>query len=67
MTILAFAEFMREKSEVLAKFREFEALVTNHTVLHIDKLGSDNVGAYVVRDFEKYLSGGGIRRQPTVR
>ena len=66
-TILAFAEFMRDKSEVLAKFRQFEALVTNHTVLYIDQLGSDNAEAYGGRDFEKYLSGGGIRRQLTVR
>ena len=53
--------------EVLAKFKEFEALVTTQTRLNIAQLGSDNGGAYVGRDFEQYLSGGGIGRQLTVR
>ena len=53
--------------EVLAKFKEFEALVTTHTRLNIAKLGSDNGRAYVGRDSEQYLSGGGIGRQLTVR
>ena len=47
-------------SEVLAKFKEFEALVTNYTGLNIADLGSDNGGVYVGRDFWQYLSGRGI-------
>ena len=54
--------FTRKKSEVLAKFKEFEALVTNHTGSNIAHLGTDNGGAwaYVGRDFWQYLSGRGI-------
>lgn len=39
--------FIREKSEVFTKFREFEALVCNQTGLKIGKLRSDNGGEYV--------------------
>ena len=63
----AFVYFMREKSEVFARFKEFEALVTNQTGLSIAQLRSDNGGEYIGRDFEQYLSGRGIHHQLTVR
>ena len=43
--------FMREKSEVLKKFKEFEAEVTNDKGRRIEALRTDNGGEYVSKEF----------------
>ena len=47
--------FIRQKSEVFDKFKEFEAIVTNDTDNNICALHSDNGGEYISREFEDYL------------
>ena len=46
---------MQHKSEVVYKFKEFEALVTNDSGLSIGTLHTDNGSEYVSKEFEKYL------------
>ena len=58
--------FMRHKSEVFEKFKEFEALVTNESDLSIGTLRTDNGGEYVSKEFEEYLKTKGIRHELTV-
>ena len=47
--------FMRHKSEVLDKFKEFESATTAGGTLKIGTLRSDNGGEYVSGDFKMYL------------
>ena len=54
------------KSEVLDKFKEFEARVTNETGLEISTLCTDNGGEYVSKEFEEFLKSKGIRHELTV-
>ena len=58
--------FMRHKSEVFQRFKEYEALVTNNVGGTIGVLRSDNGGEYVSGEFEKYLKSKGIRHELTV-
>ena len=58
--------FIRNKSEVFEKFKEFEALVTNDCNQRICVLWSDNDGEYVSEEFEAYLKLKGIRHELTV-
>ena len=58
--------FLKYKSEVLEKFRDFEALVTNQSGLKIGTLRTDNGGEYVSGEFEAYLKSKGIHHQLTV-
>ena len=58
--------FMRHKSEVLSKFKEFESLVTNECGQNIGILRSDNVGEYTSGEFKAYLKSRGIRQELTV-
>ena len=46
--------FMKYKSEVLEKFREFEAAIASSEE-RIRKLRTDNGGEYVSKEFEAYL------------
>ena len=46
---------LRNKSQVLERFKEFEALVTNECGNKIGALRSDNGGEYISKDFEDYL------------
>ena len=59
--------FLREKSDVFDRFREFESLVTNQTGLRIGTLRSDGGGEYVNSDFEQYLVLQGIHHELTIR
>ena len=43
------------KSEVLDKFKEFEAITTNDSGESIGTLRSDNGGEYLSNEFEAYL------------
>ena len=58
--------FMKHKSEVLAKFKEFEAEVTNESSQKIGKLRTDNGGEYLSQGFEAYLKLKGIKHEFTV-
>jgi len=58
--------FIKKKSEVFEKFKEFEASVTNHFGCKIKTLRSDGGGEYTSTDFEQYLKMNGIRHEVTV-
>ncbi len=58
--------FMKKKSEVLEKFKEFEAATTNEAGRSIGILRTDNGGEYLSREFEDYLKGKGIKHELTV-
>jgi len=58
--------FLKHKSQVLEKFKEFEADVTNESGQRIGTLRTDNCGEYLSREFEAYLRSKGIRREQTV-
>ena len=57
---------MKHKSEVLEKFKEWEAAVTNQTECKIKTLRADNGGEYTSTDFEDFLKEKGIRHETTV-
>ena len=57
---------MKQKSEVVDKFKEFEAEVTNETGLSIGTLRTDNGGEYVSKVFEEFLKHRVIRHECTV-
>ena len=58
--------FMRHKSEVLDKFKEFEAATTTDSGQKVCTLRSDNGGEYVSQELETYLKSKGIRHKLTV-
>lgn len=58
--------FMKNKNEVLDKFKEFERLVSTECNEKIQCLRSDNGGEYVSKIFETYLKQQGIRHETTV-
>ena len=57
--------FLKNKSEVLSKFQEYESMVTNLTGLKIQTLRSDNGGEYTSKEFAKFCASMGIVRQFT--
>ena len=58
--------FIRHKSEVLNKFKEFESLVTAECGQSIGILRSDNGGEYISSEFKAYLKSKGIQQELTV-
>ena len=56
---------MKQKSEVLSKFKEWEAAVTNETDCKIKTLRTDNGGEYTSTEFEDFLRDKGIRHETT--
>jgi transposase InsO family protein len=58
--------FLKQKSEVFEKFKEFEAIVTNECGRQIGALRTDNGGEYVLTEFEAYLKLKGIRHEFSV-
>lgn len=58
--------FLKWKSEVLEKFKEFKSEATNCTGLKIMTLCTDNGGEYTSREFEAYPKMKGIRHELTV-
>ena len=62
-THLTSVYFMKHKSEVLKKFQEFEAAVTNECGERVVKLRTDNGGEYMC---EEYLKSKGIQHELTV-
>ena len=58
--------FIQPKSEVVDKFKEFEAATTTDSGQRVCVLWSDNGGEYVSLEFETYLKSRGIRHELTV-
>ena len=58
--------FLKHKSEVLAKFKEFESITTNDCGYKIGALRTDNGGEYVSSEFQEYLKRKGIRHVLTI-
>ena len=57
--------FMKNKSEVFNKFKEFELCTTNECGLSIGTLRSDNGGEYLSKEFVSYLQSRGIHHELT--
>ena len=61
-----FVYFMKNKSEVLEKFKEFNSCAVNGTGKPIKILRSDNGGEYSSKEFESFLKKNGIVHQLSV-
>ena len=46
--------FLKEKDEVFGKFKEFKALIENHSKIRIKTLITDNGGEYNSKYFESF-------------
>jgi hypothetical protein len=57
--------FLRKKSKVFDKFKEFKALVENQTENKIKVLRTDNGGEFYRNEFEEFCKKCGIERQKT--
>ena len=57
--------FLKKKSEVFSKFKEYKALVENQTGKKIKVLRSDNGGEFCEKEFKKFCRECGIARQKT--
>ena len=57
--------FLRKKSEVFDRFKEFKALVENQTEKQIKVLRTDNGGEFCGNDLEEFCKKCGIARQKT--
>ena len=55
--------FLKKKSEVFEKFKQYEAEVTNCSGKKIKTLRTDNGGEYTSTEFEAYLRKKGIRHE----
>ena len=55
--------FMKSKDQVLEKFKEYEAMVTNTTEKKIRILRSDNGGECTSKEFSTYLKEKGVQHQ----
>ena len=58
--------FLKAKSEVFERFREFKTLVENQTGKKIRVLRTDNGGEYTSNEFMEYCSAEGIKKEHTV-
>ena len=58
--------FIRTKSEVLAKLKEFEVAATNEAGCKIETLRTDNGGEYTSYELEYYLKKTGIKHETSV-
>ncbi len=57
--------FMKHKSEVLEKFKEFEAATASGSESRIGTLRSDNGGEYLSEEFKEYLKSKGKHHELT--
>ena len=57
--------FLKAKSEVFEKFKEFKALIENLSDKKIKTLRSDNGGEYTSKDFEAFCKDAEIKRELT--
>ena len=58
--------FMKQKNEVLSKFKEFERTFSNESGLSVTRLRTDNGGEYTSKEFQEYLKSQGIHHEMTV-
>lgn len=58
--------FMRQKSEVLSKFKEFERTFSNECGQRVARLRTDNGGEYTSKEFQEYLKAQGIHHEMSV-
>eukprot|EP00794_Sanderia_malayensis_P002886 gene2886-biopygen2372 len=58
--------FLKKKSEVLDKFKEFVAVMENLTEKKVKALRTDNGGEYISAAFQQFCSNHGIRREFTI-
>ena len=56
---------MKNKSEVFKKFKEFKALIENHSERRIKTGITDNGGEYTSKEFEASCKEDGIKREIT--
>ena len=54
---------MKKKDEVFSKFKEFKALIENHTENKIKTFRSDNGGAFTSNEFKELCNDSGINRE----
>ena len=57
--------FIKKKSEVFDRFKEFKALVENQTEKKIKALRTDNSGQFCSKEFEEYCKKFGIAQKKT--
>ena len=60
------AACLKQKSEVFAKFTEFEAITANDFEYKIGRLRTDNGGEYISSECEEYLKSKQISHEVTV-
>lgn len=58
--------FLKQKNEVLNKFKEFEETFTNECGQAITRLRTDNGGEYMSKEFQEYLKAQGVHHEVTV-
>ena len=54
--------FMKNKDKVFNKFKEFKALIENHTENKIKTIRSDNGGEFTSNEFKDLCKESGIKR-----
>jgi len=55
--------FLKQKSKVFQKFKEWKTVVENHTGRKVKVLRFDNRGEYTSKEFKYYLASKGIKHQ----
>ena len=60
-----YISFLKEKDEVIGKFKEFKALIENHSERRIKTLRTHNGGEYTSKYFESFCKEAGINRELT--
>ena len=55
--------FLKNKDEVFSKFKEFKALIENHTKKNIKTFQSDNGEEFTSNDFKYLCKDSGIKRE----
>ena len=55
--------FMKNKDKVFSKFKEFKALIENHTEKNIKTFRSNNGGEFTSNEFKEIYKDSGIKRE----
>ena len=56
---------MKIKDEIFGKFKEFKALIENHSERRIETLKIDNGGEYTSKEFQSFCKEDGIKKELT--